>query len=177
MKKTKTKRKKTGSPYVRSRIELAAILGCAPRSITRWMHKHADDPTVDSLRSGNGHWHVENWRAFIAKHGLNVAEDTEPDDVDSLSSVRLAQERLKLATLQRREALEAGKLMEVAKAAQILEEMCERVKMTMRQIFEDELPPVVAGLSAGAVRAEMRKANDRFLIIMREYANKLPGLP
>jgi len=49
----------------------------------------------------------------------------------------------------------------------------EQLKSQLRAIYEDELPPVIAGLSAEAIRIETRKANDRLCTRFYEAANKI----
>jgi hypothetical protein len=172
--KPKVHRKKRDKPnpgWVTSREKLAAALGCYPHSIPRWIRDHKLD--VTKLRNGKGHWSVSAMKAELARVGVSV-EQCKSDG--ERGEFMRQQEQTKSALLRLKLQRESGELIDKAMAVRILHESHERVKMLARQIFEDELPPVTAGMQAGAVRLENRKAVDRLCALAREYAEQMEAI-
>ena len=57
--------------------------------------------------------------------------------------------------------VESGGVIAVAPVLAAITTIGEQLKSALRAIYEDELPPVISGLSPEAIRIETRKANDR----------------
>jgi hypothetical protein len=70
-------------------------------------------------------------------------------------------------------AVDSGGVIALAPVLAAIAGIGEQLKSQLRAIYEDELPPVIAGLSAEAIRIETRKANDRLCTRFYEAANKI----
>ena len=82
----------------------------------------------------------------------------ETADRDALECRRLLAQckRIEHANL-----VESGGVIAVAPVLAAITTIGEQLKSALRAIYEDELPPVISGLSPEAIRIETRKANDR----------------
>jgi len=82
----------------------------------------------------------------------------ETADRDALECRRLLAQckRIEHANL-----VESAGVIAVAPVLAAIATIGEQLKSALRAIYEDELPPVISGLSPEAIRIETRKANDR----------------
>lgn len=91
-------------------------------------------------------------------------------DRDALECRRLLGQCVRIE----RDNLEAaGQVIALAPVLAAIAGIGEQLKSQLRAIYEDELPPVIAGLSAEAIRIETRKANDRLCTRFYEAADKI----
>jgi len=74
-------------------------------------------------------------------------------------------------------AVDSGGVIALAPVLAAIAGIGEQLKSQLRAIYEDELPPVIARLSAEAIRIETRKANDRLCTRFYEAANKIAKAP
>lgn len=162
---------KIPAEWVGSRAELAKALGLHPNSIPRIIRDHKAAPDLPKPRQ-NGDHNVADWKRFIAAHGINA----KAEDSQSISEIKLLQEIEKLHRYRRENQLADGAVIPKADSARILHQSHEHIKIICRQIWEEELPPVIAGLNAGAIRTHARKANDRLCKLAKEYEAQLADL-
>jgi len=79
--------------------------------------------------------------------------------------------RLLLAQAERAERenrVREGELVEAAAAASKWGELAGRANAVMYQVLVDELPPLLAGLAAEAIRVEMKKVHSRVVGLLAE---------
>lgn len=146
--------------HVKTVSALAGVLGISRRSIQLWRKKFSGE--IPKNRT-NGDYDVVAWRAFVKRKGLKEhpeEADTDPQDADDMDSLKKrdlrarAEEReFKLAVL-RGDYIAADEVKESIAAL-----VAETIKM-LRDKFENELPPVCAGLDAVRIRAEASRAID-----------------
>lgn len=130
--------------------ELASALGVTRQSIHRWRKmQNAPLPTANGLHS------VIAWRQFMAANGLEGG--TAPADMEALKARKL------LADIEDRELRIAVRKKEYVPLEQVKLEWTTQVGKA-RALFEarflNELPPVLVGKDAIAIRQEL----DRVLM-------------
>jgi len=144
-------------------IAQAAKMMGVPRSVLQKL-KRAGAPGFHGSRVYPGE---------LRPHLEAAQKDKAPDaplDRETLENRRL------LAQCERieRDNLEAaGKVIALAPVLTAIAGIGEQLKGQLRAIYEDELPPVIAGLSAEAIRIETRKANDRLCAKFFEGTGKI----
>jgi len=138
-------------------VALARILGVTRRSLQRW-RKHRDAPKP--LNSG---FHdVSAWQEFMRRHGLRgEAALTEEEIALRLRKLKaeVEERELRLSALKSRYV--SRKEVRAAWAS-----MSGRAAGLFRQKFEEELPPVLAGLDATGIQGECCRAIDAVLTIL-----------
>lgn len=137
----------------KSYVELAAALGVTRQAVHAWK-KFEGAPTP----AANGLHDVVAWRAFVKQRGLKTPEQADP--VTSLKARRL------LVDVEERElrlAAKKGEFVSVATVEQEWNGLVGKATALLRAKFEQELPPVLAGLDAHGIQVECRKAIDAVL--------------
>lgn len=137
----------------RNFTELASLLGVTRQAINTWK-KFEDAPKP----AANGLHDVAAWREFMKRRGLKGAVESDP--VQSLRARRL------LVDVEERElrlAVKRGEFLPVAKVESEWHALVGKATALLRNKFEQELPPVLAGLDAPGIQAESRKAIDEVL--------------
>jgi hypothetical protein len=146
--------------HVTTVTALAGILGVTRRSIQKWRKKYASE--IPKNRT-NGDYDVVAWRAFVKRKGLKEhpeEADEDPEDADDMDSLKKrdlrarAEEREFKLSVLRGDFIAADEVRESIAAL-----VAEAIKM-LRDKFENELPPVCAGLDAVRIRAEASRAID-----------------
>lgn len=127
--------------------ELASILGVARQSINRW-RKMENAP----LPAANGSHSVIAWRQFMAANDLEGG--TVPTDIEALKARKL------LADIEDRELRIAVRKKEYVPLEQVRLEWTSQVgkaRALLEARFLNELPPVLVGKGAIAIRQEMNR--------------------
>jgi hypothetical protein len=146
--------------HVTTVTALAGILGVTRRSIQKWRKKYVGE--IPKNRT-NGDYDVVAWRAFVKRRGLKEhpeEADQDPEDADDMESLKKrdlrakAEEREFKLSVLRGDFIAADEVRESIAAL-----VAETIKM-LRDKFENELPPVCAGLDAVRIRAEASRAID-----------------
>jgi hypothetical protein len=140
----------------KSQVELAAALGITRQALHAWK-KFPDAPKVSS----NGTYDVLAWREFVKRRGLKTPQQTDP-------TANLKARRL-LADVEERELRIAIKKAEIVPVSKVEEEwhgLVGKAVALLRSKFEQELPPVLAGLDAHGIQVECRRAIDAVLEVL-----------
>ncbi len=96
-----------------------------------------------------------------------------PPDKEALECRRL------LAQCERFEfenKVELGKYVLLDQACKFIQEVAEHTKGILRVALEDQLPPVLQGLTAPAIRVHMKALNDQICATMQQYGRQLAQL-
>ncbi len=152
-----TSDKDTAANYV----ELATILGVTRQTLSRWnKRKDAPKPTPNGLHD------VVAWRAYMKANNLSGSE-TGPQDAADASTVLKA--RKLLAEVEEREfrlKVRQGDYFEVEMVRTVWTELISKATAMLRKKFEQELPPVLTGLSSIEIQDENRRAIDEVLTML-----------
>ena len=150
-------------PRAYDSIAQAAKMMGVPRSVLQKL-KRAGAPGFHGSRVYPGE---------LRPHLEAAQKDKAPDaplDRETLENRRLLAQ---CERIERDNLAEAGKLIALAPVLTAIAGIGEQLKGQLRAIYEDELPPVIAGLSAEAIRIETRKANDRLCAKFFEGTGKI----
>ncbi len=153
--------KVSSSEWVKSYAELAKFFGCHHHSFPRWKKDFPDAPRPRH----NGDHSVSAWRKFFAAHPeikLRAEAGTTKHD---LEIERLRQQCRRIAFAN---DVAEKKVIPLADAQHVLITLAEHLKGLLRTSLEDDLPPLLAGLSAPAIRVHMKELNDRICRAMQE---------
>lgn len=136
------------SNTVTTTAALARELGFSISAFGKWRKAFPDAPAGIE---------VEAWRAFIAKHGLGTKGNFQSESKTALAERKLrAESRL----LEIKIAKEERKLIDSADIDSFLLHLSSRLKSSLYQTFQTELPPKTAGLDVAEVRRLNREACD-----------------
>lgn len=153
--------------FVTSVAALCGVLGVDRTTYYYWRKKFGDDIPVNRT---NGSYDVLAWKEFIKRKGLvhgfdTVDDDEDEEDLDSLKKRDLkarAEEREFKVSVLKGDYIHKDDVQESIQAL-----VSESIKL-LRDKFENELPPVCAGLDAIGVREENSKAIDEVCKILHE---------
>jgi len=143
--------------YAADYTELARLLGVNRRTILRW-RKFNDAPQPGP----SGFHEVALWHAFMKRHGLR-------GDLPATEEEERLRSRKLRAEVEERELRLANKKRDYVAFSEVRElwnRNAAKAAVLIRQKFEVELPPILAGLDAVAIQEEFRKAIDEVLTIM-----------
>lgn len=142
--------------WVANLTELAAILGCARRSITRWKKlAGAPGPAADGRQS------VAAWRVFMKAHGLeaggaeDLAPEPGPDSKQRRATVLADREEFEFAVLK-------GDYLRKDDVQRWLCEMITAVKVELMNSAVRTASSLV-GLTSGEILERLRTENTRVL--------------
>jgi hypothetical protein len=142
-----------GVTVAKNYVELAGALGVSRQAVHAWK-KLGDAPQPAS----NGLHDVAAWREFMRRRGLKGgAAAAEGDPVSSLKARRL------LVDVEERElrlAAKRGEYVSLSKVEAEWNGLVGQATALLRSKFEQELPPVLAGLDAHGIQIECRRAID-----------------
>jgi hypothetical protein len=138
--------------YAKTQVELAKLLGISRRTLCTWRKLQGAPKPLS-----NGMWPVADWQKFVHENGLKQEIEADQGDLRTRKLLAEIEEReLKVAIRKKEyvriEDVRSGWMTLAAQATAIL-----------RAKFENELPPVLAGLDATGIQAECRKAIDEVL--------------
>jgi len=153
------------NPRAYDSIAQAAKMMGVPRSVLQKL-KRAGAPGFHGSRVYPGE---------LRPHLEAAQKDKPPDaplDRETLENRRLLAQ---CERIERDNLAAAGKVIALAPVLTAIAGIGEQLKGQLRAIYEDELPPVIAGLSAEAIRIETRKANDRLCAKFFEGTGKIGG--
>lgn len=150
--------------YVRSLNELAVCLDVTRESIRKWRQKPgAPKPGPD------GRHNVTDWLAFIKEQceqgGIRTPETWKDADYYELKNreVWLKCEKLQVALEKER-----GDLVPVSDVQTEIVRCGTHIRNTLRQKFENDLPPRLVGMEAGEIQKVMRDSLDE---VLKELSN------
>lgn len=158
--------------WVSSYEKLGKIVGLHCKSFPRLIKDHHDQPDLPGPNQRGEH-SVPAWRAFILNHGID-ARSLESSAGKSGRELELLEEKIRKARFENE--LREGQYLPVAEAANFLRDSHESLKRLDTQIHENEMPPLLAGKTAPAIRVANRAANDRKAALMREQAGAFARL-
>lgn len=141
-------------------VELARALGVSRRTLSNW-RKLPGAPTPAS----NGTHNVTAWRDFVRANNLKGSESMEGVNCDSLKARKL------LAEVEDRElrvAIKKGEYVKLSDVRQTWLSVVGQAVTLLRSKFENELPPILSGLDAQAIRDEACKAVDEVCQLLHE---------
>ena len=151
----------SGKDTAASYVELAGILGISRQSITTWKkRKDAPKPAANGLHD------VAEWRGFMKSHNLKGTEALAQDATELSNSLKA---RKLLAEVEEREfrlKVRQGDYFEVEEVRTVWTELIAKATAMLRKKFEQELPPVLTGLSAIEIQDENRRAIDEVLTML-----------
>jgi hypothetical protein len=145
--------------YVKTLVELAAVLGVTRRTLSTWQKMDGAPKPLS-----NGLWPVADWREFVRMRGLKAGKAPVGNE-EALKARKL------LAEVEERELRIAVKKGEYVPLTKVREEwigLVAQATSVLRAKFENELPPVLSGLDATGIQAECRKAIDEVLRCLHE---------
>lgn len=139
--------------------DLADVLGVTRQAIHSWRKlEGVPEPAP------NGTHDVVAWREFVKQHGLKGGEDIT-DAESSLKARRL------LAEVMERELRLKVKQGEYVPLEDVKTRWAYHVGQAvalLRKRLENELPPILSGLDATAIRRELSGAVDEFASLMHD---------
>ena len=171
MKRTATRKKSplanlAAKLWVSSDERLGIIFGHHRNSFPRWRKDHTDAPRPRA----NGHHSVEAWREWFAAHP--EIQSDEPPNAQKIAleveKLRHQCERIKFDNQVRK-----AKFLSADYVTRLLSELSTLLNSTLRTKLEDELPPIIAGMTAPSIRIEMKKVHDEICRMMQEGSKKL----
>jgi hypothetical protein len=146
------------TPYARTIVELADLLGVSRRTIANWRRMEgAPRP------ASNGSHPVAEWRAFIRTRGLKSTDEVV-GNVEALKARKL------LAEVEEREfrvAVKKGEFVSLAEVERTWSARAAQAVGVMRSKFEQELPPILSGLDATGIQAELARVVDEVVGIIQ----------
>jgi len=157
----------TTAKTAKSYFELSKIFGTGPKSFIRWRKVHGDTPRPNA----GGDHDVDAWRKWFSAHPevRPGGGSQEPEQIE-LREVKLLEQ---IRGIRFENDVNEGKFMAVAEARGIVREMYEHHRQMLVSSFADELPPIIEGMAAPAIRVEMLKAINRILQAYRNHARHL----
>ena len=139
-------------------VELADLLGVSRRTIANWRRMEgAPRP------ASNGSHPVAEWRAFIRTRGLKSTDEVV-GNVEALKARKL------LAEVEEREfrvAVKKGEFVSLAEVERTWSARAAQAVGVMRSKFEQELPPILSGLDATGIQAELARVVDEVVGIIQ----------
>lgn len=134
---------------------LARELGFSISAFGKWRKSFPDAPAGIE---------VEAWRAFIAKHGLGTKGNFQSESKAALAERKLrAESRL----LEIKIAKEERRLIDAGDVDSFPLFLSSRLKSSLYQTFQTELPPKTAGLDVAEVRRLNREGCDLLMVSMQ----------
>ncbi len=144
----------------RTVVELAAALGVTRRTLSNW-RKMKDAPQP----AANGSHDVSAWRDFVRSHGLKGSVDPGEGNTEALKARKL------LAEVEERElrvAVRKGEYVRTETVRHNWHILVGKAIALMRAKFENELPPILAGLDAQGIREEACRAIDEVCRVLHD---------
>ncbi|MDP0498691.1 MAG: hypothetical protein Q7P63_01205 [Verrucomicrobiota bacterium JB022] len=138
--------------------ELAEALGVNRRTITNWRKLKGAPKTAT-----NGQHDVAAWREFVRTKGLKGKEAAS--DVDALKRRRM---EIDVEEREFRLSVRRGQYVAIDEVRQIWTTEVNKAIALLRQKFESELPPVLSGMDAVAIRQECARAIDEVCETLNE---------
>jgi len=135
--------------------DLARELGFSVTAFSKWRKSFPDAPAgID----------VTEWKAFIGKHGLGTKGNHLGETARSLRDQKTAEE---IRALRMKNAKEERKLISADDVDSFLLFLSSRIKSSLYQSFQTELPPKTAGLDVAQVRLLNREGCDGIMRSMQ----------
>jgi len=145
--------------FAKNYVELANVLGVHRRTLQAW-RKLIGCPAPRP----DGRLLISEWQEFMATKDQTAAS-SGPQDSEELKARKL------LAEVEERElkvAIRRGEYVQIDEVAREWTTRAGKAVSLLRNKFESELPPILAGMQAAEIQAEARKAIDEVLTILHE---------
>ena len=144
--------------HVPSVAALAGILGVSRRSIQLWRRKYASE--IPSNRT-NGDYDVAAWREFVRRKGLKEGRPLDDeDDGEDLESLKKRDLRARAEEREFKVKILTGEYLHKEDVRESVAALVAETIKLLRDKFENELPPVCAGLDAVRIRTENARVVD-----------------
>lgn len=146
--------------WVSSDAKLGEIFKHHRASFPRWRKEFPDAPRPRD----NGDHNVAQWKKFFEAHP-EIRSDAGP------ASKAMVQEEILREQCRRikfNNDVAEKKFILLDRATSDVTGLAESLKATLRTKLEDELPPLLAGLPAPAIRVQMKKVNDELCRMMED---------
>jgi hypothetical protein len=143
--------------FAKNYVELANVLGVHRRTLQAW-RKLVGCPAPRP----DGRLLISEWQQFMATKDQS-AVSSGPQDSEELKARKL------LAEVEERElkvAIRRGEYVQIDEVAREWTTRAGKAVSLLRNKFESELPPILAGMQAAEIQAEARKAIDEVLTIL-----------
>ncbi len=144
--------------FAKNYVDLANVLGVHRRTLQAW-RKLVGCPAPRP----DGRLLISEWQEFMATK--DQASSSAPQDSEELKARKL------LAEVEERElkvAIRRGEYVQIDEVAREWTTRAGKAVSLLRNKFESELPPILAGMQAAEIQAEARKAIDEVLTILHE---------
>lgn len=145
---------------------LCGVLGVTRETYYDWTRKFPKDVPANTT---NGSYDVAAWREFAKRNNLKGGTPDESDETDLETLEGLRKEDLRVKIEERNFKL-AILRQDFLSREDVRDEIVRLVSSSiklLRDRFENELPPVCAGLDAVRLRAENAKAIDEVCAILQ----------
>lgn len=146
---------------------LCGVLGISRDTFYKWRKKF---PKEIPQNQTNGQYDVAAWRAFAKKNNLKGGDEDETSEEDKETLEELKKEDLRIKIEERNFKLAILRQDFIARE-DVREEISKLVAgaiKLLRDRFENELPPVCAGLDAVRIRKENANAIDEVCRLLQE---------
>jgi hypothetical protein len=143
--------------FAKNYVELANVLGVHRRTLQAW-RKLVGCPAPRP----DGRLLISEWQEFMVTKDQSAAS-SGPQDSEELKARKL------LAEVEERElkvAIRRGEYVQIDEVAREWTTRAGKAVSLLRNKFESELPPILAGMQAAEIQAEARKAIDEVLTIL-----------
>lgn len=136
--------------YAKTTVELAEVLGVNRRTINLWRKMEGAPKPI-----ANGQHDVSAWREFVRLNGLKGGKELTGANQEALKARRL------LVDIEERELRLAIKRETVVSLDSVRQEWITKVaraRSLLESRFLNELPPILSGLDAHAIRGKLDQA-------------------
>jgi len=151
---------------------LCGVLGISRDTFYKWRKKFPKDIPQNQT---NGQYDVSAWKSFAKKNNLKGGDDDEASEEDEETLEELKKEDLRIKIEERNFKLAILRQDFIARE-DIREEVTKLVSdaiKILRDRFENELPPVCAGLDAVRIRRENGNAIDEVCQQLRQGSARM----
>lgn len=150
--------------FAKSIAELCGILGVTRETYYDWKRKYPNDLPPNTT---NGQYDVAAWRLFASERGLKGGEPNR-DDPETLEDFRKEDLKIKIEERELKVAILRQDFIDREDVREAITGLVAGTIKLLRDRFENELPPVCAGLDAARIQKENAAAIDEVCRLLQE---------